>query len=531
MGVSQNTTPNIYRTVTVTKVTSEQRARKTARRKACIRDNDLAKAGDIYKVKVPENLDIERLFITNPPTTFKANSRSREILKCYCSILVNLRLKHGGYNDKYNGYTPLYSPILKSIHSKYKLYFDYLVATGVLQCDNYHIEGIKSVGYKLTPNYIGVELKTIVIKDFVLRKCVRVQWLDKIADKKQQLREVMHIVKWVIDGGLEIDLAGADRWISQKMNQEFVELLFSNKKKKRLKAKKLYDVWQASGHFVEQLNDRGFSVADITPPDPFGNRIHYPLSFQRSELREFITYKRQRLASDDVKNSQPYFGTHILNPFFWKSEKTETPFLKLWDINKDLYKQVKQQAHIVEGIKWLESSQTTETQGVARDAFIEDARSGLLYEKVLQKFREQIPDDSPIELLQRVRDRKGVKKEFLRTLYCHNDCLTRPFYLPSRIIVEMYPHAFGFFQLLKRDNYKLIAKIIQQVESHCVLKLICGRIATERPELPIFTIHDSVVTTVGNEQYVKSVIEEVLTAKIGQPPQVKIEFWTPDNLS
>ena len=56
------------------------------------------------------------------------------------------------------------------------------------------------------------------------------------------------------------------------------------------------------------------------------------------------------------------------------------------------------------------------------------------------------------------------------------------------------------------------------------------RQARERPNLPIFTIHDSIVTTVGNEAYVQSVLKEELTKAIGWPPQVALDYWHPSNM-
>ena len=56
------------------------------------------------------------------------------------------------------------------------------------------------------------------------------------------------------------------------------------------------------------------------------------------------------------------------------------------------------------------------------------------------------------------------------------------------------------------------------------------RISKERPTLPIFTIHDSIATTVGNEDYIQKVMQEELTKHIGHPPTLSVEYWTPENM-
>jgi hypothetical protein len=56
------------------------------------------------------------------------------------------------------------------------------------------------------------------------------------------------------------------------------------------------------------------------------------------------------------------------------------------------------------------------------------------------------------------------------------------------------------------------------------------RIASERPDLPIFTIHDSIVTTVGNEEYIEQVMREEIVRLTGLNPKFGIEYWSPKSL-
>jgi len=60
--------------------------------------------------------------------------------------------------------------------------------------------------------------------------------------------------------------------------------------------------------------------------------------------------------------------------------------------------------------------------------------------------------------------------------------------------------------------------------------VICKRITKEKPRLPIFTIHDSVVTTVGHQEYVEAIIKEELEKATGILSSCKIEYWKPENL-
>ena len=48
--------------------------------------------------------------------------------------------------------------------------------------------------------------------------------------------------------------------------------------------------------------------------------------------------------------------------------------------------------------------------------------------------------------------------------------------------------------------------------------------------MPIFTIHDSIVCPVGNEEYVSNVMKEEMQINLGMNPKVSFEYWRPNNL-
>ena len=67
---------------------------------------------------------------------------------------------------------------------------------------------------------------------------------------------------------------------------------------------------------------------------------------------------------------------------------------------------------------------------------------------------------------------------------------------------------YEMFAAIKRKNHRALSHILQRIESEIIIQNVCKRISLEHPTLPIFTIHDSVLTTDGNQEYVINVIEE-----------------------
>lgn len=77
---------------------------------------------------------------------------------------------------------------------------------------------------------------------------------------------------------------------------------------------------------------------------------------------------------------------------------------------------------------------------------------------------------------------------------------------------------------LKRHDHAHAAHVMQSYEATLMIPMICGRLLRERPKIPVFTIHDSLVTTPEHEEYVKGVIVRVFEM-VGVVPQLKVERY------
>jgi hypothetical protein len=101
---------------------------------------------------------------------------------------------------------------------------------------------------------------------------------------------------------------------------------------------------------------------------------------------------------------------------------------------------------------------------------------------------------------------------------------------PKRIFGDVFPSVYDHFAFIKSGQSNLLAKVLQTLESELVLRRIAKRIAKERPKLPVFTIHDSITTTVGNEDYVREIMTKEMQKGMNLTPSIKTELWTPDNI-
>ena len=119
-----------------------------------------------------------------------------------------------------------------------------------------------------------------------------------------------------------------------------------------------------------------------------------------------------------------------------------------------------------------------------------------------------------------------VKKMILTVLFDDNNkAYNKKSDSPSQIFKRLFPTVANIFEFAKKGDYRNLAIILQRIESHLLLKKICRRIALEKLSVVIFTIHDNIITTTGNEGYVQTVMREELEKSIGTAPQFSTEYW------
>ena len=94
---------------------------------------------------------------------------------------------------------------------------------------------------------------------------------------------------------------------------------------------------------------------------------------------------------------------------------------------------------------------------------------------------------------------------------------------PKKDFREHFSNIYEIFRLIKKNNHRALAHLLQRIESTIMIGAVSSRIAKERPNLPFFTIHDSVLTIEGEEAYLASIIKEEVFKYTQLKVQLRIE--------
>jgi len=149
--------------------------------------------------------------------------------------------------------------------------------------------------------------------------------------------------------------------------------------------------------------------------------------------------------------------------------------------------------------------------------------SGNMYEKIMEMVRNKTS---------KTIDRKKAKEMLFTVFFSKNDFFDAGAAWLKKLFARQYPCVYGLFELIKTEfegveekQHGRLACLLQSIESEIILNRICKRIWIEgNQQVPIFTIHDSIVTSVGNEIFVAKIMDEELTKCICIPPPLEFEY-------
>lgn len=410
------------------------------------------------------------------------------------------------------GYIPMDSQRLKRKDSNYSKYFKYFLQIGLLQGKGYS-KGRTCKRYRY--NYENINLEGVECLDFSIFEMTD-KFLVKNLLKENIGNDCPHLSKW-FDDGLFLDF---DR-LNYEMSSEFCynKYSLSYTRLNPIMAK-AYSYW----YIALMLREQCYRISRNPDSD---NRLHTNLTNMPSKFRPYLTYYGENIQSLDIKNSQPYFMVLVLESL------SNSKIIEI--MNK------------VFGNGNIGNIQQKLQETTSRKAFQQEfaplkkaVLTGKFYEFLMLLFTDITPDYDSVfrkkfynsdtgkaEVKEFATKRDMMKKLTLQILYT-------PLKRPSKeylIFKQHFPLLCECIEVFKmtsdeKDSFKLFPKLLQQVESDCVIDTITKKIAEINPDMPLWTIHDSFCTTQSWFPVLESLVQELfLSYSQGVLPSFKAELW------
>lgn len=477
---------------------------------------------------IPENINIDELLEQFPPSF----SLERDKLVHLLSLLNEIpAYDHRKYEDA-QGWIPIYTTLVqKQGIRNFPRYKEWMIDACIIETDNRYIVGVKSRCFRFTEKYQTVIRVEPIYKKTLIRAILKEAKTDSISRKTYA-----NLYQWF--DGLEIDVEAAKLYLHDKYR---------------------LDLENGVSHSLKKLSSSLINIDKIANKqfhfsvDQSAGRLHHNLTNIKSELRNFISYKGQPLVSIDIRNSQPVMALLLLNPEFWGIERSklllndnvqknfENQVITNFNFRKILsfsgsntnilhfsnifFQNTLNRSSLIMLAELLKSLDEPDVQ-----TFIQKVVKGELYEYMEEQIRQHNE-----EITKAIKSRRDLKAIIFTVLFTSNRFFhqdnAKHNALPKRIFESIFPNVYRMLAFVKQYDKTILPLLLQSIESKLILEKVAKRISKEKPMLPIFTIHDSITTTVGNEQYVKKVILEEISKMIGILPVVKEEYWLPSNIN
>lgn len=433
---------------------------------------------------IPINLNIDEILRENPPNF----NFQRDCFVYILHIISSIPTGKWKLLDS-EGYTAVNKKLLQKRIHKYKSYLDYLISNEIIEESRHYIPGEKSGGIKFCSAYQS-ELKPVEITKHTLMKSICYK-RSNVNDEKTA--ETHFLRKW-FNSKLTVDVEGAKAFLSELKEREIAEGSAS--------AQQAYNCRLLP---LLEINAKEFSFAI----DNTGYRLHTNLTRTMKDLRKHLKYDGQTLYSVDIVNSQPFLARPLFSQNYFNRNDIASKIInqRLLTTSNfpimvvNILEEVKDQPDVKDYLKSV-------TKGNFYERFAE-----LLIENGL--FQGDVKDAS-------VRDK--VKEITFSVLYSPNTAIGHN---PNiRVFAGIFPGVFKMIKKVKYGNqHNSYSILLQRLESELILDKVCKRINNAFPNIPIFTIHDSIVTTKEYVGIVQDFIKKVIRQNVGAAPVLKVEEW------
>lgn len=422
-----------------------------------------------------------------------------------------------------------YENLKKVLGPEVSIVISTLESKKIILCDNKYQRDVISLGYKINKKYLKeprIEFKTITSTK--LQNRLTKYQHEYYLTQKKFLSKYAHLVKWFLKDELEFNKPKSQLFflaLSESLTSISRELPFSTVQRRRIQNK---IKWLQTSTILSINNDLPIVSKN-------GERLYSKITAMYSPLRNFLTYNGYKLVYLDISNSQPFHFNILLKTSFWE-ENSKGISLKM--IDKELYEWLKVNHKdkidntIMSLNQYAKEGKTVTSKGLQRKSnpsprFVQLSANGKLYlfihENFKAKFFTKNNDD-------RFKDEKAAKQEFIQLLYFNNKLKKSPSYQPFQLFKQLFTVEASIIEILKLRKHNDFSILLQKIEAHMLLYLVGREIFYENANAPLYTIHDGIITTLGNEELVEQKINSVYKEILGFTPELKKEILS-ENIS
>jgi len=414
------------------------------------------------KLYYPENLDLTKYL---PPKKLKHIEKYHYVLSLlYVSKTYNSRYTKNSFIRLKNNY------LRKIVNSRWaNVIKSDLAEYGIIEIDHSYKVKRNSKGYRLTDKYRGRAFATVEASEKLCKLRDR-HYFDDITgdDERLSLDERLDLV---LETYKNKQNANSPKYTNLKNHMQELTIDYPA-------AMKYID------GIIDEIGQDKYNSYRIAIDHIADGQVYHKIDHRTGRLftnitnlykhlRRFLRYQGQELVEVDIANSQPFLFNSILQEMYPHKGK---------DGKENEYKDV--------------------------EKYERNTKKGRFYDHLLAEINRKTG--------KKLTREKFKPTAFGKIFFCQSKSNFR--YIESKIFRELYPNVFKCILHEKRDDYRNLALKLQKHEADIMIDKIAIPLSAK---MPIFTIHDSILTTKKNLSKVKKFIQKTFADELGIVPTLK----------
>lgn len=402
--------------------------------------------------------------------------------------------------DKNNDFSVhLDSQILKKYNSNYNKYIDFLLNKNVIELvRNYSTDRKESRLYSIDKKYQNTEVTTYKITDKCLLKKFNSKGIEKfekqISRRKYCQETRPFLIKW-FDDNLSIDHNLANQITSPYLYTNYNKYICA----KQLTLEFYNKQWQYS---IKKESD---------------NRLHTNLTRLNKVLRPCIKYNNKSLGAIDIKCSQPYFFSVILKAILKHNHKLlkqigATKVLTNRNITA-LFKLDIDRKEVIRFVESVINSSKDFYTGFSEQMIINYDEKNRIFREVSNFGKNRNSTSKPTRV-EYYKSKREVAKSVIMEIFFSKPNTTIK---EAQTFKKLYPSVFEIMRFIK-DKCVEFHRLLTIVESHCLLDSVAKEFSKKHKNIPLWSIHDSLVTTIDClallEDEIKTMLLKITTLQL-----------------
>jgi len=366
----------------------------------------------------------------------------------FISLLTEIKAKNRSYSE--DDFVKLKSVFLRNIITSRKQndVINNLEKWNFIEKNNSYRVSSYSKSYKLTEKYKNQPLIKIKTSDKILARINRHSYTSL---HHLELKEKME--NMFKKGHFFVNQFSKEKIKNFKELEDYVHNIEIDYEAAKTYLKSLKNISQQKFNILLITLDKIYEKDFYFIIDHKSNRIFTNITSIFKQFRQFLRYKNQKLKNIDISNSQPLFFSLFL--YKKRQHKDITLYNNLVSTGK-FYKYL-------------------------YESFQKEYKTKLIFSDFKKLF-------------------------FKRVFFCNSYHNFK--YKESKIFEKLFPNVFKTIVEYKRKlGYKQFIFLLQKIESKIIVKNIACKLAKD---MPIWTIHDSIMTTEKNIEKARKFILKIL---------------------